>query len=170
MSTHFKEDYITDTESGSSEEASGSEEDVASWISWFCSLKGNEFFCEIEEDYIQDDFNLSGLCSQASPIRACVALQNLFASHRVMLIKSLLQIHELTILMSRQHSGHHNWIFDCKCLQSYYVANNYSTQSLGIPFCSALQASARQEPQESLSGMPCGLLQGYNHPACLADN
>lgn len=68
MSTHFKEafkeEYITDTESGSSEEASGSEEDVASWISWFCSLKGNEFFCEIEEDYIQDDFNLSGLCSQ----------------------------------------------------------------------------------------------------------
>ncbi len=64
MSTQFKEEYITDTESGSSEEASGSEEDVASWISWFCSLKGNEFFCEIEEDYIQDDFNLSGLCSQ----------------------------------------------------------------------------------------------------------
>lgn len=64
MSTHFKEEFFSDTESGSSEEASGSEEDVASWISWFCSLKGNEFFCEIEEDYIQDDFNLSGLCSQ----------------------------------------------------------------------------------------------------------
>ena len=47
----------------SSEEASGSDEDVASWISWFCSLKGNEFFCEVEEDFIQDDFNLSGLSS-----------------------------------------------------------------------------------------------------------
>eukprot|EP00171_Calliarthron_tuberculosum_P020138 IDg20138t1 len=33
------------------------------WISWFCQLKGNEFFCEIEESFIKDDFNLTGLSS-----------------------------------------------------------------------------------------------------------
>ena len=33
-------------------------------VSWFCSLKGNEFFAEVDEDFIQDDFNLTGLSAQ----------------------------------------------------------------------------------------------------------
>lgn len=34
-----------------------------SWISWFLSTKGNEYFAEVDEDYIFDRFNLTGLNS-----------------------------------------------------------------------------------------------------------
>ncbi|KAI9801955.1 MAG: casein kinase 2 regulatory subunit [Sarcosagium campestre] len=35
-----------------------------SWISSFCSLLGHEYFAEVSEDFIEDDFNLTGLGSQ----------------------------------------------------------------------------------------------------------
>ena len=38
-------------------------DDDSTWISWFCSLKGNEFFVEVDEKWIEDDFNLSQLSS-----------------------------------------------------------------------------------------------------------
>ncbi|RUS13546.1 casein kinase II regulatory subunit-domain-containing protein, partial [Jimgerdemannia flammicorona] len=41
---------------------SGSDSDYTKyWIDWFLNTKGNEYFCEVDEEYILDRFNLTGL-------------------------------------------------------------------------------------------------------------
>jgi len=47
--------------------STGSDSDYSnSWISWFLASKGNEYFCEVEEDYILDRFNLTGLAPECA--------------------------------------------------------------------------------------------------------
>ncbi|KEP66649.1 UNVERIFIED_CONTAM: ck2 beta subunit [Hammondia hammondi] len=41
-----------------------SELEDMSWVEWFCTLKGNELFVVVDDDFIRDDFNLTGLASQ----------------------------------------------------------------------------------------------------------
>lgn len=50
------------------------EEDEYSWISYFCGLKGNEFFCEVDPDFIRDRFNLKGLENQVSHYQMAIRL------------------------------------------------------------------------------------------------
>ena len=34
------------------------------WIQWFCQLEGNEFFVEIDEEYLRNRSNLYGIPQQ----------------------------------------------------------------------------------------------------------
>ena len=36
------------------------EEEPTDWIHWFCKLRGNEYFVEIDENFIKNEENLSG--------------------------------------------------------------------------------------------------------------
>lgn len=48
---------------GSMSSSSGAPE---SWIASFCSLLGHEYFAEVTEEFIEDDFNLTGLQTQVA--------------------------------------------------------------------------------------------------------
>ncbi|GHJ87641.1 hypothetical protein NliqN6_4043 [Naganishia liquefaciens] len=52
------EEYITSSGESSSQTS------TLTWITWFTTLPGHDFYCEVEESYIEDDFNLTGLSSQ----------------------------------------------------------------------------------------------------------
>jgi len=43
---------------------SSSSQVTESWIASFCGLLGHEYFAEVSEDFVEDDFNLTGLQSQ----------------------------------------------------------------------------------------------------------
>lgn len=45
-----------------------------SWISWFLASKGNEYFCEVDEEYIVDRFNLTGLNTEVQGYSAALEL------------------------------------------------------------------------------------------------
>ena len=40
------------------------EEDYIPWIQQFCELFGHDYFVQVSQDFIEDDFNLTGLSLQ----------------------------------------------------------------------------------------------------------
>lgn len=48
-----------------------------SWISSFCSLLGHEYFAEVSEEFIEDDFNLTGLQGQVPMYKEALEVSSL---------------------------------------------------------------------------------------------
>lgn len=46
-----------------------SDDDTGLWISRFCSAYGHDFFCAVPPDFIEDDFNLTGLAAMVPHYR-----------------------------------------------------------------------------------------------------
>jgi casein kinase II subunit beta len=57
-------EHFTTSSATLSEMSQSSSQSPDSWIAQFCSLVGHEYFAEVSEDFIEDDFNLTGLQSQ----------------------------------------------------------------------------------------------------------
>lgn len=47
------------------------------WISSYCATVGHEFFAEVSEDFIEDDFNLTGLQTQVAMYKEALEVSTL---------------------------------------------------------------------------------------------
>lgn len=59
--SHANADMDNNQQQQSSSGSEYSDDDDYAWIPWYCTLKGNELFCEVDADFAQDSFNLTGL-------------------------------------------------------------------------------------------------------------
>jgi hypothetical protein len=55
-----------------------------SWISSFCALLGHEYFAEVSEEFIEDDFNLTGLQGQVPMYKEALEVCHLSAPRLVL--------------------------------------------------------------------------------------
>lgn len=54
-----------------------------SWIASFCSLLGHEYFAEVSEEFIEDDFNLTGLQSQVPMYKEALEVRTTPPFHKL---------------------------------------------------------------------------------------
>lgn len=64
---------FSDEGTWSSDSQTSGEENL-SWISWWCAHQGHEYFAEVPEDFIEDDFNMTGLSSICACYREALEL------------------------------------------------------------------------------------------------
>lgn len=65
---------ISESEAEWNSDSNSSQSENLSWIPWWCAHPGHEFFVEVPEEYIEDDFNMTGLSSQVPLYREALEL------------------------------------------------------------------------------------------------
>lgn len=61
--TESEADSHSSADEEEEDEEMSSSSNPQSWITNFCSIQGNEYYAEVSEEFIEDDFNLTGLSS-----------------------------------------------------------------------------------------------------------
>ncbi|GIX63023.1 casein kinase II subunit beta [Babesia caballi] len=59
--------FLKDVEKTSEDfESSDGQQCEVPWVEWYCNLKGNQYYVQVDTDYIRDEFNLVGLQQQVN--------------------------------------------------------------------------------------------------------
>jgi hypothetical protein len=66
MSGPGRNNLIDASPSYSESQDDSDEAEQEPWIEWWTHLKGNEFLCEVSEEFLRDEFNLYGFSAQVS--------------------------------------------------------------------------------------------------------
>lgn len=67
-----------------------------SWISSFCSLLGHEYFAEVSEEFIEDDFNLTGLQTQVAMYKEALEVGMIFLFYFILFFAAVIPARSLT--------------------------------------------------------------------------
>lgn len=67
-----------------------------SWISSFCSLLGHEYFAEVSEEFIEDDFNLTGLQTQVAMYKEALEVRFAQLESRSIIMERMADLYFVT--------------------------------------------------------------------------
>lgn len=56
-----EQEYVGEYESGSESGSGTGSEEIYSWAYWFTQQKGKEYYCMVDDEFIRDKFNITGI-------------------------------------------------------------------------------------------------------------
>lgn len=101
------------------------EEDYIPWIQQFCELFGHDYFVQVSQDFIEDDFNLTGLSLQVPYYREALYTILITKLKRQKIITLTIQppIPAITMIhgMVQVNEMHQN----CQTKRYWHILQNY---------------------------------------------